>query len=428
MLIQEGREGTLTATATGSAHSAHSAPGAHGTAAAHRAGSSHQVQAGAVGADLVEGPLKGYHHQTYAVRLDPNSPLAKDFTWLKLREPREGVLWYDMRWFPSEEMLLPLLREQHGRELTRIPRVGVQQGPDGEPMTFLGFIEGVSLNRARGNSGRGAGSGRGGGAVAERFLRQIVELFGALAAADAEALVGYGGPQVPDCPECDLTAWPEQGGCTDFLGRLTHFTLAHAYAQGPDDLVRLLADLEVPATLLDAFGRRRPTLTDRPRTLLHGDLHRKNFIVDRAGALWTIDWELALVGDPAYDLATHLHLMNYPKEQEQDVIARWERGVGPDASAGVRGDLPHYRAYKRVQSLCTDVFRAATRLKESADEPGAASGRARLHGAAALMGQALEAAGPDLGNEKTMPRPAVELVLQSWWERHRAEQQETAAS
>lgn len=414
--------GTATATDTGAATTAHAGAGA---ATARRPGASSHPQAGsatgtvgALGADLVEGPLKGYHHQTYAVRLDPGSPLAKDFTWLKLREPREGVFWYDMRWFPSEEALLPLLREHHGRSLPHIPRVGVQQGPDGQPMSFLGFIEGVTLDRAPG--GRGA--------VHERFLRQIEQLFRSLADADADALVGHGSPQVPGCADCDLAAWPEQGGCTDFLRRLTHFTLTHVCGQAPPDLVGILTALDVPPDLLAEFGARRPELTDRPRTLLHGDLHRKNFVVDRAGVLWTIDWELALVGDPLYDLATHLHLMDYPREQEPDVLRRWERAVGTDAAAGCRDDLPHYRAYKRVQSLCTDVFRAAVRLKESAEGPGTPLGRARLRTAATLMAQALEAAGPDLGQEKTMPRPAVELVLQGWWERHRAQQQEHAPS
>lgn len=87
---------------------------------------------------------------------------------------------------------------------------------------------------------------------------------------------------------------------------------AAPYQRGPGkELEELLDALRVPPARLDAFEQRHRELTDRPRKLLHGDLHSKNFVVDRSGHLWTIDWELALVGDPLYDLATHLHLMGY---------------------------------------------------------------------------------------------------------------------
>jgi Phosphotransferase enzyme family len=400
------------------------------TATATVRGTTHHLQVGDVGADRVEGPLKGNHHQTFAVRVDGSLALAKEFRWLKLREPRDGVLWYDMRWFPSEDVVLRLLREHFGDVLRRIPRVCEPRVQDAPPVliALIEFIEGATLDKVRG--GRA-------GRVADRFLAQIEELFAALASVDADCLVGHGGPAVAGCADCDLAAYPERGGSTQFLRRLTHFTFSHAYDQRRQDMDTLLADLGVPSGKLAEFAGRRPRLTDRPRRLLHGDLHRKNFVVDRAGALWTIDWELALVGDPLYDLATHLHLMGYPADQEAEVIARWERAVGPDAAAGARDDLPHYRAYKRVQSLCTDVLRSAARLTDagSADEenPGESaqpqarpaarssarhrSAPDRLRAAAAVVGRALEAARPHLELDKTLPPPAVELALQAFLQR-----------
>ncbi|MCL2552718.1 MAG: phosphotransferase [Actinomycetia bacterium] len=387
-----------------------------------------------MGADRVEGPLKGNHHRTFAVRVDASSALAKEFRWLKLREPRDGVLWYDMRWFPSEDVVLRLLRDRFGDAVRRVPRVCEQQVQAGPPpvlIALIQFIEGATLDRVRG--GRA-------GRVAERFLRQIEELFAALASIDADRFVEYGSPAVDGCADCNLAAYPEHGGSSQFLSRLLHFTFSHAYDQQRQDMDGLLTDLGVPPEKLAEFAERRPELTDRPRKLLHGDLHRKNFVVDRAGGLWTIDWELALVGDPLYDLATHLHLMGYPADQEAEVIACWERAVGPDAAAGARADLPHYRAYKRVQSLCTDVLRATARLTaadaaevETSADGGVAAGSStagpaatparrrgapeRLRAAAVVVGRALEAARPHLELDKTLPLPAVELALQAFLQR-----------
>lgn len=366
------------------------------------------LQATGVHADRVEGPLKGYHHQTYAVRLEQTSPLAREFPWLKLREPRPGVLWYDMRWFVSEHAVLRLLFEQTGPPPPRIPRVGEIHLGD-EKRVFMGFIEGVTLDRIR---------GEGDGRLPDGIIGQMAEVLGWLGTLSP-------GPfeRRARQPVCDHDAgpwWTDSSGqgSTEFLRRLTHFTMTHVYEQQRPLLDALLRRLGVPQDALPAFVRHPPLLTDRPRTVLHGDLHRKNLIVDRAGLLWTIDWELALIGDPLYDLATLLHLMGLHPDQEQDLINRWEDQVGPERSAGVREDLPHYMAYKRVQSVCTDVLRAASRLAESWEVPGTPAGDRRVRGAAAAVRKALLAAREHLGLPDTPKFEAVEAVYQDWWREH----------
>ncbi|MGH3672920.1 MAG: hypothetical protein ACRDSH_20185, partial [Pseudonocardiaceae bacterium] len=61
------------------------------------------------------------------------------------------------------------------------------------------------------------------------------------------------------------------------------------------------------ATYRDHYGARYqafgflvdwPTLTRRPLACVHSGIHRKNIIIK----VWA-DWELALWGDPLYDLA-----------------------------------------------------------------------------------------------------------------------------
>jgi thiamine kinase-like enzyme len=58
-------------------------------------------------------------------------------------------------------------------------------------------------------------------------------------------------------------------------------------------------------------------LTPRPFRLVHADVHRKNIL----------DGELALLGDPVYDLAVHLHEMGYLPEEERRAVAGWAEAL-----------------------------------------------------------------------------------------------------
>lgn len=352
-----------------------------------------------VGAERVEGPLKGNHHFSFAVRLDRGSPLAGDFTWLKLREPRPGIFWYDMRFFPSEDLLLQRLQ---GR-LPHVPRVRRYPVSDGE-MTFAEFIEGVTLDRLPAAAER----------VPERVLGQLEELFGALVAVDPGPLLADG---QPSCDCADGAGSTGDRGSTGFLRALLHFAVVHIYLPHRPLLGSLFEDLGVSDETLTCLPHRVPDLTPRAARLLHGDLHRKNLVVDRRGALWAIDWELALIGDPLYDLATHLHLMGYSSDQERDVVCRWRRAVGEAAARGLEADLPHYRDFKRVQSVCTDVIRSAARLAEQRGDGPPQSGRpgsTSLRRVAAVVHRALMAAREPLGLEKVPPIVAVEAAFEAW--------------
>ncbi|MDF9814741.1 phosphotransferase [Streptomyces sp. SPB162] len=345
------------------------------------------------GVKRVEGPFPGYHNVTYAVRLDAGSTLGLKFRRMKLREPRPGVFWFDLRVFRSEDQLLPALQG-------RIPRIPLVTKIDGHA-SAISFIEGRTLS-----SLRGAGGSR---TVSAAFLDQIEELFQHLAAFDVVELP----PPQQRQRVCTCVLSRGDGSSTAFLRELVHFTRKHVYAPHRKNFSRLLNDLDVPVGVLSTFERGLPQLTPRPNRLLHGDLHRQNFIVDDDGALWTIDWELALVGDPLYDLATHLHLMRYPLPQEREVIERWKRAVGEAAAKGADADLPHYVAYKRMQSVFTDVIRGATGLNAVLDY-------AQLRQVAASVWRTLRAAQEPLGLEKVVSRVVVEAAFEDWHRRHAA--------
>lgn len=55
---------------------------------------------------------------------------------------------------------------------------------------------------------------------------------------------------------------------------------------------------------------------DRKLCLIHGDIHRKNIIINN-DTFYLIDWELATYGDLAYELATHFILMEYTNEEKE---------------------------------------------------------------------------------------------------------------
>jgi hypothetical protein len=285
------------------------------------------------------GPLRGYHHETYAFPLPAENPLSARFVRGKLREPRPGLLWFDRRCFVSEGRLLIQL---HGR-IARIPEC-VEVGD----FCLQGFIEGRTL-------GSGPLRSR---TLSPRHTGQLGQLFGELVAIKTDELKTVE-------RRCEPQDRLPDGDTTGFLHRLIHFTEDRFYSGHVTQYGTLFDELGVCGAQLDGLRCRSEQLTDRPFTLIHGDLHRHNFIVDSAGDLWTIDWELAVIGDPLYELATHLHLMRYPEREEVRIAKLWQaevESVLPGSSLNWEQDLPILLAYKRAQSAFTDIIRTALAL------------------------------------------------------------------
>ncbi|OEV06225.1 hypothetical protein AN219_35250 [Streptomyces nanshensis] len=290
----------------------------------------------------IDGPLQGHHREWYVVSPDG----AKGgVSRLKVGQPREDVLWFDRRSFTSEEELLLRL---HGL----VPRVPPVQRVGSPGPVILDFIEGDPLNRLS-----SAGS-----SVTPAVVDQIMEVFSAL----GQVLPGT------------VLQWQistRTDGLKDsaqFLQSLIRFTREEVYEQREPEFGELFRRLGIRGRAVapdSHLVHEAAGLTARPFCLLHGDLHRANFIVDNENRLWTIDWELATLGDPLYDLATHLHLMRYPDDQRRKVTERWKttmEKVLPGASAGLADDLPRYLAYKRTQSVYTDVMRHAIKIRKCA--------------------------------------------------------------
>ncbi|WP_405599389.1 aminoglycoside phosphotransferase family protein [Streptomyces sp. NBC_01410] len=299
------------------------------------------------GARGIVGPLKGYHHETYALPLPEENLLSARYARGKLRAPRPGVLWFDRRCFTSEDRLLMALQ---GR-IDRIPET-VEVA---ENVFLQGFIEGRTLARWQ-LPGRSLAAGH---------VLQLRRLFRELVTIKVDELKDV--PRTCEThgqrPACDDDS-------TAFLSRLIDFTGQRVYDDNAEQYGTLFEELGVRREALAGLGDSATLLTSRPFTLIHGDLHRHNFIVDTAGALWTIDWELAMIGDPLYELATHLHLMRYSPREEARIAELWAQEVEaarPGSSASWQQDLPRLLAYKRTQSVFTDVIRTAEALGPRTD-------------------------------------------------------------
>ncbi|MEV7447747.1 phosphotransferase [Streptomyces nigra] len=354
-----------------------------------------QLSGGDAGA--VEGPLKGYHHETYVIALpgaaaDGEDDDESEPRRVKCRAPRERLLWFDRRCFLSEEQLLETLQ---GR-ISRIPGLVDVGG-----IRLQRFIEGRTLGTVH-------GPGR---PLPEHVLDQILRLFG--------ELIAVAPGTVRAERRCRAEDRAEDRDCAGFLDGLIRFAEERVYEANLDAFGGLFAALGVDD---ESFGRLRkhvlvPGLTRRPFSLLHADLHRENFVLDPVGRLWAIDWELAMLGDPLYDLATHLHLMGYPAAQEDRVIEGWlavaERSA-PGSTDGWRDDLPRLRDFKRAQSVFTDVVRATQVLGD-----GRALNWGRWFTESVKVQRVLERAAVPLGLDEVPTLPAVARSLRDWHRRHR---------
>jgi len=337
--------------------------------------------------DSVVGPLHGYHHETYVIPL-PVGPGPDGAERWKCREPRSGLLWFDRRCFLSEEQLLQALQ---GR-VSGIPDL-IQVGD----VVLQRFIEGQTLKSPRRWSGR---------ALPQSVVDQIVDLFREMAHVASNSL------RVDrSCSDEDRAA---DGDTNGFLESLIHFAEERVYRANLPVFGGLFEGLGVGEVSFKNLREHVSGLTPRPFCLLHADLHRENFVLDPEGRLWTIDWELAMFGDPLYDLATHLYLMRYPKRQEEALVRRWcatVEDVMPGSSSGWQQDLPRLLDFKRAQSLFTDVIRQSLSLLDQ-ERPGAHTlGRAALK-----LHEVLRAAARPLG----LPRPPgptdIVAALNAWRE------------
>jgi aminoglycoside phosphotransferase (APT) family kinase protein len=158
-----------------------------------------------------------------------------------------------------------------------------------------------------------------------------------------------------DCKQVDPAAG--EGGFHRWLcGQLV--SLVRELPKESQQLARMLG---LPDA--DRLGQilSRHEVTHREPSLLHGDLNPWNLVRRDDGlALTIIDWEMALVGDPLYDLVRHMHLTPTRPEVRDRMFRRWECLLPAEYTRGWRRDWRVYCRLEIVRSAYVDLDRIVT--------------------------------------------------------------------
>ncbi|MGV9985921.1 phosphotransferase family protein [Streptomyces olivaceus] len=328
--------------------------------------------------------LQGHHNTNYVRRAGLLLALllgAAPFTRFKYRVPLETLEVVPRIW-PREADVLGVVC----RHLPEVP-------------PCLADVGAGSVHRYR--AGRVLSDGGPDRGVGDELMRSFASFFVRTARIPVAEL--------PARPE----DWPEDGDSQGFLEWLVRFTREVVYRPNRDGFGALFEAVGVPQDAMDRFAARHRCRTSRPFRLLHTDVHRANVVV-RGKRLAVIDWELAILGDPLHDLATHLVRMAYGKEEQGRMTELWaeameDAGLG-DLAAGLHEDLPVYLAFEHAQSVYPDVMRAALDLPEDA-------GPDHFHAAADRIERATRRAREPL---RLVDLPAREQVVDALRVWHRA--------
>ncbi|MGW3097262.1 aminoglycoside phosphotransferase family protein [Streptomyces sp. NPDC001102] len=147
---------------------------------------------------------------------------------------------------------------------------------------------------------------------------------------------------------------------TDFYAQLSG-ELIRMVAELPKKTADLARELGLPSSygLGEILGRRK--VTRRRNVLLHGDLNPWNLVRREDGSgLTLIDWEMAMVGDPLYDLVRHMHLTPTLPEIRERLFCRWGGLLPADCTVGWEQDWRVYRWIEMVRSAYVDLDRLVT--------------------------------------------------------------------
>jgi len=130
----------------------------------------------------------------------------------------------------------------------------------------------------------------------------------------------------------------------------------------PTETLRLARELGLPGNITRlGYLLERHMVTPRRSVLLHGDLNPWNLVRREDGTgLTLIDWEMAMVGDPLYDLVRHMHLTPTNSDIRERLFTRWAKRMPEECTKGWRDDWNVYRWMEIVRSAYVDLDRLVT--------------------------------------------------------------------
>jgi aminoglycoside phosphotransferase (APT) family kinase protein len=162
---------------------------------------------------------------------------------------------------------------------------------------------------------------------------------------------------LPPAPE----HWASDGDTSSFAGKLLAVT-QQVYERSRGQYESVYRSLKVPEDPLGPVVGALERLRPRKFSVVHADVHRKNVIV-RSGHSVFLDWELALWGDPLYDLAVHLHKMGYLPFEYELIMREWSAAMASDTEDEWQEDLIAYLAHEQVKSVLVDAVRYTQQVR-----------------------------------------------------------------
>jgi aminoglycoside phosphotransferase (APT) family kinase protein len=162
--------------------------------------------------------------------------------------------------------------------------------------------------------------------------------------------------------------WPADGDCAGFARRVAGFvrTVYDTYLGPYGELFRRFG---IPADPLAGGLTGRSAMTRRRFGCLHADVHRQNIIVAGSHSVF-LDWELAMWGDPVYDLAVHLHRSAYRPAEREEQIRQWLTVMPERYTSGWERDLETYLGLEEIKSSIVDTVRCAQAYVDRPDPEG----------------------------------------------------------
>ena len=157
--------------------------------------------------------------------------------------------------------------------------------------------------------------------------------------------------KLPDSP----ADWPHGDDTIAFAWRLSELT-EQIHSTYRNQYAPQFQAFGFPADPLQVVEAAWPSLTRRPLVCIHSDIHRKNMII-KDGKSYFLDWELALWGDPVYDLAVHFHKMGYTSAERDHVLQLWQAALSREYIEGWEHDLDTYLAHEQIKSAIVDTVR-----------------------------------------------------------------------
>ncbi|WP_246508770.1 phosphotransferase family protein [Actinocrinis puniceicyclus] len=267
-----------------------------------------------------DAPAAGYYHR--------NIPATVAGTKVIIRIPIHRAESMDLRMWQEPE----IMRAIEGR-VPHVPRLlHASRDPS---FQVHEFIEGRLLHEV---APRGT-------PVPEHVLTDTVALFVALSRLTAAHL--------PPAP----AHWPCDGDTAGFAQRIN--ADSHRIHEATKTAnAALYRRLRIPEDPFAPLRERWDTMTSRPFALAHTDVHRKNIILS-GGHSCFLDWELALLADPVYEFATHLHKTAYLPHERRALVDLWSSALPGDATVGYAADLEAYLAHEQIKSVLVDAVRYA---------------------------------------------------------------------